>query len=91
MTAYDAALDDLVDRIRKLSTRALVGLFWACSTALVPEARAWAEHWGEPVDPALPRGLAAAYEMAVSGRSTANAYPAHLGRARTFIETESEG
>lgn len=64
---YDAALVDLADRIRKLSTRALVGLFWACSTALLPEARAWAEHWGEQVHPALQRGLAAAHQVAASG------------------------
>lgn len=67
MTVYDAALNDLADRIRRLLERALVGLFWACSTALLPEARAWAEHWGEQVDPALQRGLAAAYQLAASG------------------------
>lgn len=67
MTPYDAALDDLADRIRKLSTRALVGLFWACATALLPEAEAWARHWGAQVDPALQRGLAAAYQLAASG------------------------
>src|ERR1700722_1157261 len=67
MTAYNTALDDLADRIRKLSTRALSGLFWACSTALLPEAAAWAEHWGAQADPALARGLAAAYQFAVTG------------------------
>lgn len=67
MTPYDAALDDLADRIRKLSTRALVGLFWACATALLPEAEAWAQHWGAQVNPALQQGLAAAYQLAASG------------------------
>ena len=67
MTAYNTALDDLADRIRKLSTRALSGLFWACSTALLPEAVAWAEHWGAQPDPALAQGLAAAYQLAVTG------------------------
>ena len=46
MTAYDAALDDLADRIRKLPVRALVALFWACGTALLPEVEAWARHQG---------------------------------------------
>jgi hypothetical protein len=46
MTAYETALNDLAARIRRLSARALAGLFWACSTALLPEAVAWAEHWG---------------------------------------------
>jgi hypothetical protein len=67
MSAYDAALDDLADRIRKLSIRALVGLFWACSTALLPEAEAWAKHRGAQVNPALPRGLAAARQLAAAG------------------------
>lgn len=67
MTAYDAALDDLAERIRKLSARALAGLFWACSTALLPEAMAWAEHRGEQPDPALARGLAAARQFAAAG------------------------
>jgi hypothetical protein len=75
MTAYDATLDDLADRIRKLSTRAVVGLFWACSTALLPEAEAWAEHRGEQVDPALARGLAAARQFAAAG-----AQPPHSGQ-----------
>lgn len=76
MTPYDAALDDLADRIRKLSTRALVGLFWACATALLPEAEAWARHWGEQVNPALQQGLAAAYQLAASGAEPAD--PAQL-------------
>ena len=67
VTAYDSVLDNLADRIRKLSARALVGLFWACSTALVPEAEAWVRHHGGQVDPSLPQGLAAAYQLAVSG------------------------
>lgn len=67
MTAYDTALDDLADRIRKLSTRALAGLFWACSTALLPEAVAWAKHWGEQPGPALEQGLATAYQFAATG------------------------
>jgi hypothetical protein len=73
MTAYDGVLDDLADRIRKLSARALAGLFWACSAALLPEAEAWAGHRGEPVDPALRRGLAAAYRFAASGARPAGA------------------
>jgi len=40
MTAYDDALDDLADRIRKPSTRAAAGLSWACAAALLPEAEA---------------------------------------------------
>lgn len=67
MTAYDAALDDLADRIRKLSVRALVALFSACSTALLPEVEAWARHQGEQIDPSLLRGLAAARQLAASG------------------------
>ncbi|MBO0805277.1 MAG: hypothetical protein J2P25_19635 [Nocardiopsaceae bacterium] len=67
MTAYDAALDDLAERIRKLSARALAGLFWACSTALLPEAVAWAEHQGKQPGPALARGLAAARQFAATG------------------------
>jgi hypothetical protein len=67
VTAYDTALDDLADKIEKLSARALSGLFWACSTALLPEAAAWAERQGGQADPALARGLAAAYQFAVTG------------------------
>jgi hypothetical protein len=67
MTTYDAALDDLADRIGKLSTRALVALFWACSTALLPEAEAWARHQGEQIGPSLQRGLSAAHQLAAAG------------------------
>jgi hypothetical protein len=67
MTAYDTALNDLAARIRRLSARALAGLFWACSTALLPEAVAWAEHWGQQPGPALAEGLAAAYQFAAAG------------------------
>jgi hypothetical protein len=67
MSAYDAALDDLAARIRDLSIRALAGLFWACSTALLPEAEAWAQHRGEQVNPALAQGLSAAYQLAAAG------------------------
>jgi hypothetical protein len=67
MTAYDAALNDLAARIRRLSARAVAGLFWACATALLPEAMAWAGHWGEQPDPALAEGLTAAYQFAATG------------------------
>jgi hypothetical protein len=67
MTSYDAVLDDLADRIRKLSTRALAGLFWACATALVPAAEAWARHRGEQIDRPLQQGLWVARQFAASG------------------------
>ena len=81
MTAYDAALDDLADRIRKLSTRAVVGLFWACSTALLPEAEAWTEHRGQQVDPALAQGLSAARQFAAAGTQ-----PPHSGQLLHALE-----
>jgi hypothetical protein len=63
----NAAVEDLAGRIRRLPTRPVVGLFWACSTVLLPEAEAWAEHWGQQQEPALQQGLAAAYQLASTG------------------------
>jgi hypothetical protein len=84
MTAYDAALDDLAGRIRKLSTRAVAGLFWACATALLPEAEAWAGHRGEQLDPALAQGLAAAYQLAAAGVA-----PAEPGQLLAGLEAST--
>jgi hypothetical protein len=72
VTLLDDELDDLASKIRLLSMRSVVGLFWACSGALVPEFQAWAEHREEHTEPLLRTALAAAYEFAAHGTEVAS-------------------
>jgi hypothetical protein len=67
VTLLDAELADLASKIRLLSMRSVVGLFWACSGALLPEFQAWAVHREEHTEPLLRTALAAAHEFAAQG------------------------
>jgi hypothetical protein len=67
VTPLDTELDDLASKIRQLSTRAVVALFWASSSALLPEFEAWAAHSGEQTEPVLRTALAVAQRFAVHG------------------------
>ena len=51
----------------------LVGLFWACSSSLLPEILAWAVHRGEHAEPVLRGALAAAHEFAAHGTEVPDA------------------
>jgi hypothetical protein len=73
MTLLDTELAELAARISTLPKRSLVALFWACSSALVPEFQAWAAHRGERTEPTLREALAAAQQFAVSGTEPASA------------------
>lgn len=72
MIALDSVLIELGTRTRPLSTRALVGLFWACSSALLPEFRTWALHRGEPTEPILQDALTNAFDFAAFGINPPN-------------------
>jgi len=67
MTPIDAELTELASRIESLSKRSLVGFFWACSGALLPEFQAWAAHRGERTEPLLRFAMAAVHEFAAHG------------------------
>lgn len=67
MTALDSILSELATRIRALSKRSVVGLFWSCSSALVPAFEAWAAHRGEATEPILTEALTVAYGFAAFG------------------------
>jgi hypothetical protein len=67
VTPLDVELAELASKIDSLPKRSLVGLFWACSGALVPEFRAWAAHRGEHTEPLLAAAMAAAHGFAAHG------------------------
>jgi hypothetical protein len=76
MTSLDAEFAELASRIDSLSKRSLVGLFWACSSALVPAFRAWAAHRGAHTELLLRSALASAHSFATQGIDPQS--PAHL-------------
>src|SRR5262249_46346750 len=67
MTSLDAQLAELASKIESLSKRSLVGLFWACSNALLPTFLTWAKHRGEHTESLLRAALASAHEFAGRG------------------------
>jgi len=75
MTPLDRELVALASKIDSLSKRSVVGLFWACSTALLPEFQAWAAHRGEQTEPLLRAAMTVAYEFAAHGTEPPRATP----------------
>lgn len=67
MRSLDAELAELASRIESLSMRSLVGLFWACSQALITDFTLWAARSGAQTEPLLQTALTSAYEFAVYG------------------------
>lgn len=67
MTPLDAEISELASKIGSLPKRSLVGLFWACSDALLPEFQAWAAHRHERSEPLLREAMTTAYEFAARG------------------------
>jgi hypothetical protein len=55
LTALDIFIDKASARINRLPERSLVGLFWACASALMPEYLNWAVAYGIPGGEAILR------------------------------------
>lgn len=53
MIALQNVLSELGTEIRTLSKRSITGLFWACSSGLMPEFRTWATAQGQTTEPIL--------------------------------------
>lgn len=73
MTAYDTVTSMLAERLRLLPKRALITVFWACATALLPEAELYAAHRGDRSIPDLKVALEAAHELATLGKHPSDA------------------
>lgn len=71
--SYDSVLVGLTARVNSLSNRSVVGLFWSCSSALLPEFRAWASRRAQATEPLLQEGLSAAWRFAATGTEPADA------------------
>lgn len=67
MSPLDVELAELASGIGVLSRRSLVGLFWACSHALISGFSTWAAHRDAQIEPLLRTALASAYEFAAHG------------------------
>lgn len=68
LTTLATILEELAGRIRRLSKRSLVGLFWSCATALQPEYLDWAERQDARTEPILREALTVARQFATLGR-----------------------
>jgi len=71
--SLDAELAKLASKIEPLSKRSLVGLFWACANALLPDFQTWAAQRCEQTEPILREAMTAAYGFAVHGRPVSEA------------------
>lgn len=72
LPALDTFADEMAIRIGGLSKRSLVALFWACSSALLPEYGKWATCVNAQTGSILSEALAAAHRFAASGQEPAD-------------------